>query len=39
MEKYIGLMNGCATVDWILDRERWRGSLVATQVPNGPYSA
>jgi hypothetical protein len=32
------LIDEHATLDWTLDREKWKGLLVAAQVLNGPLS-
>lgn len=36
VEKYMQLINENATIDWTLDRDKWRSLLVAAQVLNGP---
>uniref|UniRef100_A0A2S2PQV7 Uncharacterized transposon-derived protein F52C9.6 n=1 Tax=Schizaphis graminum TaxID=13262 RepID=A0A2S2PQV7_SCHGA len=37
-EKDMRLIDEDATLDWTLNREKWRGLLVAAQVLNGPLS-
>ncbi|KAF0721180.1 putative transposon-derived protein F52C9.6 [Aphis craccivora] len=37
-EKDMRLIDKNATLDWTLNREKWRGLLVAAQVLNGPLS-
>lgn len=38
VEKDMRLIDGNATLDWILDGKKWRALLVAAQVINGSLS-
>jgi len=38
VEKDMRLIEEIATLDWTLDREKWRGLLAAAQVLNEPLS-
>jgi len=38
VEKDMRLIDEYATLDWALNREKWKGLIVAVQVLNGPLS-